>query len=277
MVNEHQCEVAAGQRFEFGKNWTAFLSVLDEGRIRIAEQSLQTLLQEETLTGQSFLDIGSGSGLFSLCARRLGARVHSLDYDPQSVACTRELKRRYFADDPAWTVEAGSVLDADYIGRLGAFDVVYSWGVLHHTGNMRTALAAVAERVRSPGGKLAIAIYNDQGAWSRRWLRIKKLYCANALGRALVTALGCTYFAAQGFKEDLLQGLNPFRRYAEYRANRGMSIYHDWIDWLGGLPFEVAKPEVIFDFYMARGFRLAKLTTCGGSLGNNEFLFVRER
>jgi SAM-dependent methyltransferase len=276
MTTNHQDEVDAGQRFEFGKNWTAFLSVLDDERIRIAEESLKTLLGETSLAGQRFLDIGSGSGLFSLCARRLGADVVSMDYDPKSVACTRELQRRYFPDDPCWAVHEGSVLDESFMERLGSFGIVYSWGVLHHTGRMMEALEAAGRRVRSPGGKLAIALYNDQGAWSRRWRGIKKLYCANPVSRALVTALGCSYFALQGFKEDLLQMRNPLARYGDYRRNRGMSIYTDWIDWLGGLPFEVAKPETVFDFYKARGFRLVRLTTCGGSLGNNEFVFVRE-
>src|SRR5687768_13784961 len=99
-------EVAAGQRFEFGKNWQRFLSVLDDERIAEAERSLREMLGLETLAGKTFLDVGSGSGLFSLAAMRLGAeRVHSFDYDPQSVACTQELKRRYFPDTTRWTIE----------------------------------------------------------------------------------------------------------------------------------------------------------------------------
>src|ERR1043165_6266518 len=118
-------------RFQFGENWWRFLSVLNDERIAEAEKSLGEMLGVESLRGKSFLDIGSGSGLFSLAARRLGARVRSFDYDPQSVACAQELKRRYFADDADWMIEQGSVLDPDYIRRLGQFDIVYSWGVLH--------------------------------------------------------------------------------------------------------------------------------------------------
>src|SRR5438093_190589 len=121
-------------RFEFGKNWAAFLPTLNEERIRIAEGSLKRALQVEDLQGKTFIDIGCGSGLFSLAAVRLGASVHSFDYDAHSVACTAELKRSHFPDHPNWTVEQGSILDQEYIGKLGAFDVVYSWGVLHHTG-----------------------------------------------------------------------------------------------------------------------------------------------
>jgi hypothetical protein len=54
-----------------------------------------------------------------------------------------------------------------------------------------------------------------------------------------------------------------------------MSPWRDLIDWVGGYPFEVAKPEAILDFYLRRGFTLKRLVTCGGSLGCNEYVFVR--
>src|SRR5918911_5782508 len=114
-ASSFRTEVARGERFAFGKNWQAFLKIIDETRIRQAEASLAAMLREPTLVGKSFLDIGCGSGLFSLAARRLGARVHSFDFDATSVACTAELSRRYFRDDPDWTVEQGSILDRQYV------------------------------------------------------------------------------------------------------------------------------------------------------------------
>ncbi len=262
-------------RFQFGRNWASFLSVLDERRILEAERSLDEMVGRDQIEGCRFVDVGSGSGLFSLAAVRMGARrVHSFDYDPDSVGCTSELRRRFFPEAAQWTVEQGSALDADYLRRLGQWDVVYSWGVLHHTGEMWRAIDRVTGLV-APGGRLFIAIYNDQGPWSRYWTAVKRFYNRGKLHQWAVQAVFMTYWAVRGLLVDVVRRKNPRQRYQEYKAERGMSVRHDWKDWLGGYPFEVASPEAIFDFCQARGFSLAKLKTRGGTVGCNEFVFVR--
>jgi 2-polyprenyl-3-methyl-5-hydroxy-6-metoxy-1,4-benzoquinol methylase len=263
-----------GKRFEFGKNWKRFSRVIDEPRVLGAERSLQEMLGADNLHGRSFLDIGSGSGLFSLAARRLGARVHSFDADAASVACTAELKRRFRPNDADWTIDEASVMDRAYLHSLGTFDVVYAWGVLHHTGAMWQAFENVLPLV-APGGQLYLAIYNDQGSWSSRWRLIKRFYCSGPVGRTVVSATFIPTWVVRNLAADLVWMRNPMRRYTEYKRKRSMSVVRDWVDWLGGYPFEVAKPEAVFDFFRDRGLRLIKLTTAGGSVGCNELVFQR--
>jgi 2-polyprenyl-6-hydroxyphenyl methylase/3-demethylubiquinone-9 3-methyltransferase len=277
-VNTHTQQDNRADRFAFGANWQRFLSVLDEERIAEAEHSLRQSLEVSSLMGLSFLDIGSGSGLFSLAAMRLGAsRVHSFDLDPLSVACTAELRRRYFAEADNWTVEAGSALDAAYVESLGEWDVVYSWGVLHHTGNMEEALRTASSAV-APGGRLFISIYNDQGRLSRVWRRVKHAY--NVLPQPFrkpyaVAVIMPFELACAGKALVTLQPQRYVKSWTHYKRSRGMSRWYDLIDWVGGYPFEVARPEWVFEFFKRRGFVLTKLRTCGGGLGCNEYVFTR--
>jgi 2-polyprenyl-6-hydroxyphenyl methylase/3-demethylubiquinone-9 3-methyltransferase len=272
-------EVSRGDRFEFGENWSRFLAVLDDERINEAQASLREMLGRDDLTGLSFLDIGSGSGLFSLAAAQLGAeRVHSFDYDPSSVGCTLELNSRYAPADAAWTIAQASALDADYVDSLGRFDVVYSWGVLHHTGDMWTALENATRAVRADGGRLFISIYNDQGQRSSMWRAVKRLY------NTLPASARLPFVLAVMVPRELLtlaksvvrgRPMDYVRGWTNYKSSRGMSRWHDLVDWVGGYPFEVAKPEEILDFLRPRGFELERMKTCGGGLGCNQFVFTR--
>jgi 2-polyprenyl-3-methyl-5-hydroxy-6-metoxy-1,4-benzoquinol methylase len=260
-------------RFDFGRNWRAFLETPVHARTGIAEDFLKEMLDRKDLKGLSFLDIGSGSGLHSLAARALGAKVRSFDCDPNSVGCTAELKRRYFEEDDQWVVEQGSILDDSYISSLGKYDIVYAWGVLHHTGSMWKAIENAAHLTRN-GGLIYLAIYNDQGIVSHLWRFVKILYNklpSSLRGFILVPA----FFRLWGptFAKDLLR-YRTLKTWKGYSVQRGMSPWHDVVDWVGGYPFEVAKPKEVINFMDSLGLSLKRSRTCVKGRGCNEFVFV---
>jgi len=267
-------EIRRGERFAFGANWRQFLDELTPARIAEAMDSMRELLGIHQLQEKSFLDIGSGSGLFSLAARRLGARVHSFDFDPQSVACTEQLRAEFQPGDRDWRIETGSVLDTVFIASVGRHDVVYSWGVLHHTGAMWQAITNATSAV-APGGMLVVALYNRQPLLTPFWVGTKRLYQAlPTLLRPLLVFPFFLLFALLGFAADLVKWRSPLDRWRG-RRRRGMRMYRDAVDWVGGWPFEVASPAEVVEFCRALGFRLARIRTVGGRHGCNEFVLRR--
>lgn len=274
-MNDDRKEILAGNRFAFGRNWRHFIEVVDEQRIQAAIDSLRGPLGTADLSGRTFLDIGCGSGLFSLAANRMGARVRSFDFDAESVATAVELRARFGADGE-WIITQGSILDEETVTALGRFDIVYSWGVLHHTGDLWGA-ADRAARLVAPGGLLYISVYNDQGLESRVWRRVKRRYNkSGALARRLLVYGSAAYIHR---RRPLMSVVAAVRGGAPALARppraRGMSAKHDLVDWVGGYPFEVAKPEQVFDFMRQRGFELRYLKTCAGGLGCNEYVLRR--
>lgn len=276
-ISEKKCMTISDSeksRFQFGKNWANFLNTFSMERLEEAKNSLCKSLNCTNLHGIKFLDIGCGSGLFSLAANQLGATVYSFDYDQDSVECTKYLKQQYALNDN-WTVELGSILDKDFLKKFGQVDLVYSWGVLHHTGNMYEAFDNVAQLLNT-NGKLFISIYNDQGDPSKRWYWIKKTYNqSNQIIKLLLIFYTLFRCWTIRFIKDLLKTGNFLTTWSTYSKNRGMSAWHDLIDWVGGYPFEVAKPEQVFDFFKERNFNLQYLKTCAGGVGCNEFIFSK--
>lgn len=263
-------------RFGFGANWKGFIAKLDDERVQAATASITRITGHQLLTGKTFLDIGSGSGLFSLAARKLGARVHSFDFDQDSVECTQILKDRFFPGDTDWKIEHASVLDEAYLAKLGEFDIVYSWGVLHHTGSMWQAITNAAHLVKHEG-VFIISIYNDEGGSSKRWRMVKAAY--NRLPAFLRPALVVSVaglFESKYALIRLLKGRNPlpFKEWQQAKEERGMSPWTNWVDWIGGYPFEVARPDEIFRFLRDAGFSLQDMNISMG-YGCNEYVFRR--
>ncbi len=271
---------AEGARYGFGENWKQYLALLDERRIVDAERSLSEWLGRPRLDGVTWLDIGSGSGLFSLAARRLGARVVSFDFDSGSVWCTAELRRRYFPNDADWTVHQGSVLDRDFMASLPEFDIVYSWGVLHHTGQMFSAIENAAAKVRS-GGLFYLALYRKT-ILCPVWKVEKRFYSSapervRSWLRAAWIAKTRLAFRLKGrdFDSMVAEGSRAI--------GRGMDYVRDVDDWLGGYPYESITPPACREFLGGLGFSLVReraLTqgiSIATSSGCDEWLFKLDR
>jgi 2-polyprenyl-6-hydroxyphenyl methylase/3-demethylubiquinone-9 3-methyltransferase len=263
------------KHFAFGKNWADYSHTITEADIDSAKTELQKLLDLESLEGRTFLDIGCGSGIHSLCALKLGAEsVHALDIDPDSVDTTRTVLAKYW-DGDNFKVEQQNIFTAD-AARLSRHDIVYSWGVLHHTGDMWEAIDKAASLV-DDGGRFAIAIYRKTplcGFW--KWE--KKLFTdGGATTRRLLTWT----FIGMKILRDLLRFKNPMKKIRRHSdKKRGMKWYTDVIDWLGGYPYESASPEEITQFMAQRDFTLVNSFKTGRRLGffgtgNAEYLFVR--
>lgn len=231
--------------FRFGENWANFLRHVDDTAISEAEAGLLALVPQDILGGASFIDIGCGSGLHALAAIRLGAgTVLAVDIDPDSVAATRALLDRYGC---AAEVKQESVFDIS-----GHYDVVYSWGVLHHTGDMWRALEKAASLV-SPGGTLAIALYERTPSCAA-WAKIKRFY---SRAPRLLQALIRWPYSGLRLLRIAAGGQSPIRHVREYSRHRGMNFFTDSHDWLGGFPYESASfPEVV-SFMESHGFDLA--------------------
>lgn len=253
-------------RFNFGKNWLEFSKyVLDEDKLLAAQESLSELIGQDNIEGSSFLDIGCGSGIFSIAAKRLGAKeVIGFDVSRESVQ-SAELNKKKFSNTPEIKFHVQSILEDGY-KQFGKFDIVYSWGALHHTQDMWQAIRNSAELV-NPGGLFTIAIYNKH--WSSPfWKLVKRTY--NFSPKLIQRLLVWFFYAIILCTKFLVTFKNP------YQKKRGMNFYHDIVDWVGGYPYEYAKVEEIVTFVPALGFKLRKVVRAGLPTGNNEFVFEKK-
>jgi SAM-dependent methyltransferase len=259
--------------FEFGENWKDYSRTIDQKRIDSAVAGVRKLFPDG-LAGKTFLDIGCGSGLHSLAALLLGAlSVTGVDIDENSVGTTQALLTKY-APDLKWTARVASVFDASP-DTLGRFDVVYSWGVLHHTGDMWRAIEC-ASRFVKPGGQFTIAIYSATSCDSM-WQAEKKFY--SRAPRPVQWSIRQVYMAAR-FAAKALSGRNPISHIRNYSATRGMNFSHDAHDWLGGYPYETATAVELHDRICRMGFieeRSFPLPVSRGLLGSgcHEFVFQK--
>jgi len=261
-----------GISFSFGENWKKYLNSLTIEKVQIAKQSLKDYLGN--IKGKTCVDIGSGSGLFSYSMYALGAKeVTSIDIDSFSVQCANYLKSKV-KNPERWNIYQGSILDKIFISQIGKYDIVYSWGVLHHTGNIWEAIKNAASLVND-NGVFFLAIYNKTKS-SRFWLKVKKIYnLSPKIGKKLMNFL---LFSVMYFILPLLSLKNPLIKLKNYKKTRGMDPMTDVKDWLGGYPFEVATFDELIDFIkkLNPNFKLVKYNKVTSD-ANNELVFKNEK
>jgi glycosyltransferase involved in cell wall biosynthesis/SAM-dependent methyltransferase len=261
------------RRFEFGKNWESYIKAnFSEEALGESKVHLLRFLELQNLQDKTFLDIGCGSGLHSLAALDAGAtHVHGFDYDPVSIKATKYL-RDIRQDHPNWEFEQASVLDDEYMNKLSLFDIVYSWGVLHHTGDVWHAIKNAASRVK-PGGVFYIALYSADvqiEPGPEFWLGIKKKYVSSGVIKRRWMELW--YIWRFMMESQPLKILKVIKRAWEYEKDRGMNFMTDIRDWLGGWPMEFVYDDDVVKFCEGLDFQLEKIVT---GEANTEFLFRR--
>jgi len=258
--------LAVESHFSFGENWKSFVSIIDRARMDAASISLNRLFPNDELKDVEMIDIGCGSGLSTWSAVKLGAKhVDCVDIDQNSVDAASMFLSRHLPVE-RWSVRKASVFEIK-----GSYDVVYSWGVLHHTGDMWGAIKHASSLV-APGGKLCIALYG-KGRLCGFWRQEKKFYTQSPrvlqwLIRSIYKAVWFAYFVCRG--------RNPFSFIRNY-GDRGMDWSHDVHDWLGGYPYESATPTEVEAFLKRLNFSLVRSFTSKPNLtsGCDEYVAVR--
>ena len=272
-----QSEIAKGLRFKFGENWQDFSNNLSDSMIKDAILCTKKSLNDAgvEIRGKTVIDIGCGSGLFSLAALDLGAKfITSFDYDPSSVECTRKLLQSKNFSNNDFEVLEGSILDDEFISRLSKYDLVYSWGVLHHTGNLKKALKNSCNLTKK-NGIIFIALY-QKTFLDPIWKIEKRFYSSSSkriqiiIDRMFIFLIRITYILKRKSFKNFVKN---------YSNNRGMNYYRDISDWLGGYPYEGITVEECIKFFSRIGFQKLLINKRGKFFAkvssNNEYIFKK--
>ncbi len=233
------------EHFKFGENWDAYSKTIGAADIKEAEVGLLRLLPAEEWRGKTIVDIGCGSGIHSLSMYRLGAaNVHCVDIDPSSVNTTKSVLESF---DIHTKTEVENILSPEHLDEY--YDIVYSWGVLHHTGDMDLAIRNAAKHV-AEGGYFIIALYRKTKTCDT-WVPIKRWFTKRS--KVTQTLVVWIYLFLRAINR-IFKLKNPFTVFGAHKNKRGMKEYYDAFDWLGGYPYESSRPEETVAFVEGLGF-----------------------
>jgi len=262
-----QSKPAETKVFSFGDNWEDYSKKISGDTFTVAKESVRNLLGG--IDGMTFIDIGCGSGLFSIAAAALGASfVYGIDKDPVSVKVSRENLEKIAVEE---NIDRKKVKFSEQslfdLPDNEQYDIVYSWGVLHHTGRMYDAFDKAGKLVKR-GGTLAVSIYNRHFS-SGFWALVKKTY--NYSPNFVKKAMIILFYPVIFLLKLVVAGMNPFK------MRRGMTFYNNVVDWVGGYPYEYASIKEVTDHFEARGFSTVKIIKAHVATGCNEFVFRKDR
>jgi SAM-dependent methyltransferase len=259
--------------YAFGENWKRYIKKsYTEEHLAIARKWLLEFLRLPDLQDKVFLDIGCGSGIHSLAAWESKAQhVDSIDVDPDSIQATAVL-RQSCGNPENWEIRPGSILDDSLLAILPQADIVYSWGVLHHTGNLWKAMENSAKFLK-PDSLFYIAIY-EKNEKSQYWISVKRRY--NVSGWWQRHGMEMKYIFKHFFWPPYPKRIiRSFWYIASYKSKRGMAFMTDVRDWLGGWPYEPATAEEVCAF-CERKLGLTRLQVKTGE-ANIEYLFAKPK
>jgi len=257
------------KKFSFGKNWQNFNKNITNKNINNSIKYFKNFTKFVNLKNKTFIDVGCGSGINSLLAIKLNAKkVLSIDIDENSVSACKLLRKKYKISNKNWIIKQVSILDTSKIKKLGKFDFIYSWGVLHHTGDMNKAFDNLFLLAKKKS-YIYVSIYNKY-LTSNTWKIIKYFYASsNNFIKKIMEKIYITIYYI---------GLN-LNKYSikEYKKSfvlkRGMSFRHDIIDWLGGYPYEYLSFEDLSAIFFKKGYSILSFKKSNG-VGCNE-IFVK--
>ena len=255
--------------FRFGANWKAYSeNALDQERLSQSRAHFLNLLPVYKLTGKTFLDVGFGQGLALCFAQEAGAAAYGIDIDSDNIEALNATLS-FFPGMRRPSFEIGSILNPTLVQKYlscGGYDIVYSWGVLHHTGDMWQAIENAAQLVKKEG-ILMISIYKNHWT-SPIWRTIKRMY--NISPRIFQQILVFLLVPVIYFAKFLATFENPLVK------ERGMSFYYDVVDWVGGYPYEYADPDSIVLFLDKLGFECVFVLPDKVPTGIIEYKFIRK-